>query len=72
MKEKIDRFAKGIFTYEPADLVISELEVSIRVETGRTFCGTFSVSNSADTPLKGIVCSSSSYLSFRDNSFSGK
>ncbi len=71
MKEKIDRFAKGIFTYEPADLVISELEITIRVETGRTYSGTFTLSNSAGTSIKGIVCSSSSYLSFRDNSFSG-
>lgn len=71
MKEKINRFAKGIFSYDLPELILSARQLSISVEAGKCYEGEFSISNSAGTPVKCIVYSSGSHLSFPQNTFIG-
>ncbi len=71
MKDKIDSFSKGNFRYEKPELIISVREVSISVETGKKYSGTFSVSAGDKKRVKGLVYSSEALLSIKDNSFFG-
>lgn len=72
MKEKIERFAKGDFEYELPFLRLSVEEIVIRVEAGKQYEGSFTISNSAQRMMKGILYSSRRLLTFDQASFAGK
>lgn len=71
LREKIEKFSKGQFIYELPFLDISEKQISIEVEAGRNYSGSFLVSNSFHKKMKGIVYCSSKLFSFREASFCG-
>ncbi len=71
MKEKIDLFAKGVFSYERPELTSSVGNIYISVEMGKVFAGSFVVSSSANRPFKGLVYSSDCLLTLDRDSFSG-
>ncbi|MDD6035276.1 MAG: DUF5717 family protein [Lachnospiraceae bacterium] len=71
MKEKVERFAKGIFEYEQPELLLSEETLSISVSAGETFCGFFSVSNRDLSVMKGVLYSSNELLVLNDTGFVG-
>ena len=72
MKEKIDLFAKGIFSYNKPELTISVSSIYIAVEMGKVFKGSFLVSASDDRRFKGLVYSSDSLLTFSEETFAGR
>lgn len=69
MKEKIELFAKGVFAYERPELITSVGNISISVEMGKVFRGSFNVSSSAGKSFKGLVYSTSTLLSFDSDMF---
>lgn len=71
MKEKIERFSKGIFEYELPLICLSEEELRITVEAGNRYEGSFTVSNSVERPMKGVVYSSNQRMILSGSSFSG-
>ena len=42
MKEKINLLSKGIFEYGCPDIRVSEEQIDLKVESGRSFSGEFS------------------------------
>lgn len=70
MREKINRFAKGIFLFEKPDLSISVDRINLIVPKGEKAEGSFSVS-AGDRKFKGIVFSSQSLFYFDNPSFYG-
>lgn len=58
LKEKIERFAKGIFEYDSPSISLSENELNITAEAGKLAEGSFTVKNSAGRKIKGSVYSS--------------
>lgn len=70
MKEKIDFFAKGVFSYEKPGLLISVETINISAEAGKTRTGSFCVLSSAGTPFRGLVFSSSELIKLESTSFS--
>ena len=71
MRDKIERFAKGIFSFDHPELIVSEDNISIQAEAGKAYEGSFSVSSSANKPFKGYVTASDSLISFEQSSFYG-
>ncbi|MBP1754191.1 MAG: hypothetical protein H6Q59_589 [Firmicutes bacterium] len=71
MKEKIERFSKGDFEYELPFICLSEDEIRITVEAGSSYQGSFTVSNSMDREMKGVLYSSNRLLEIAENSFQG-
>ncbi|MCR5768873.1 MAG: DUF5717 family protein [Lachnospiraceae bacterium] len=71
MREKIERFAKGIFSYSHPELIVSETGISIRAEAGKAYEGSFSVSSSDDKPFRGCIVASDNLMSFENSSFYG-
>lgn len=70
MREKINRFAKGIFLFDRPDLSISVDRINLIVPKGEKAEGSFSVS-AGDKKFKGIVFSSQSLFYFDNPSFCG-
>ncbi len=62
MKEKIERFSNGDFEYKLPFIYLSEEEISITVEAGKVYEGSFTISNSSNCLMKGYVYSSSHYM----------
>ena len=69
MKEKIERFSKGDFEYELPFLCLSEEIINISVEAGKVYEGSFSINNSQERSIKGIVFSSCRLVKLQDTSF---
>ncbi|MGB4658700.1 MAG: DUF5717 family protein, partial [Mobilitalea sp.] len=71
MKEKIERFSRGDFEYEPPFICLSEEEIQILVEAGKISEGSFTVSNSVGRNMKGVIYSSNQLLLVEHSSFEG-
>lgn len=71
MQEKIDLFTRGVFSYEKPELVISTDNITISVEAGKVFRGSFCVSAEGQVPVRGKVYSSSGLLTIDEPEFSG-
>lgn len=71
MREKIERFSKGKYDFEQPQLQLSTEEISITVETGKVYEGSFTIGNTAGRVMKGVVYSSSRLLVLQEASFGG-
>lgn len=69
MKEKIERFSKGEFEYELPLICLSEEEIKLTIEAGKMAEGSFTVSNSASRPMKGLVYSTDRLMVPQNTSF---
>lgn len=71
MREKIELFSKGIFSFDKPELKVSIDSVVIHVEAGKTAHGSFCVSASDHNSFKGLVVSPCDNISFENTSFTG-
>jgi hypothetical protein len=71
LKEKIERFSKGDFEYELPFICLSEEEIRITVEAGKIYEGCFTISNSMERKMSGVVYSSNRLMLLENTSFSG-
>ena len=71
MKEKIDLFAKGVFSYDRPELSSSVGNIYISVEMGKVFSGSFVVSSNSGKSFKGLVYSSDILMKIEKDSFVG-
>lgn len=69
MKEKVERLAKGIFEYDTPDILLSEEEILISVDAGRSYSGSFTIKNTQNTSLKGVIYSSHHLFYLNQDSF---
>jgi len=72
LKNKLERFSKGEFEYELPLIHLSEEEIKITVETGKTYEGSFTISNSGHRCMKGLLYSSSKLFVLGTTSFCGE
>jgi len=66
LKEKVERLAKGIFEYETPRIIVSNEEIEISIISGNTYTGSFTIKNSNNTQIKGILYSSNQLLKLED------
>ncbi len=71
MKDKIERFSNGDFEYELPLIYLSEEEIRITVEAGKSYEGSFTISNSMEREMKGIIYSSNRLMQIVNPSFCG-
>ncbi len=71
MKEKIERLSKGIFEYEQPEIVLSQDALNLFISEGEVQTGSFVISNSANTTMKGLLYSSSNILKLGSKTFNG-
>lgn len=71
MKEKIERFSKGIFDYEQPEIIVSQDNLAVFISEGRIEEGSFTITNNAGVPMKGLIYSSSRLVKIKNNAFSG-
>ncbi len=71
MKEKIERLSKGIFEYEQPEIVLSQDVLNLFVSEGEVQTGSFVISNSNNTTMKGLLYSSSNIVKPGSKTFNG-
>jgi hypothetical protein len=71
LKEKVERLAKCVFEYEKPDILLSEEEIVISVDAGRTYTGNFTIKNTRNTSFKGVLYSSYPLFYLKQDSFIG-
>lgn len=71
MKEKIERFSKGDFEYELPFISLSEDEIRITMEAGKTQEGKLTIRNSADRSMKGVLYTSNRLFTLEQEFFCG-
>lgn len=70
MKQKIERLSKGIFEYEQPLLLLSAEKLTISAEAEKVYRGSFTISNTAEAHMRGIVYSSSRLVTLDTDRFS--
>jgi hypothetical protein len=71
LKDKIERFSKGDFEYELPFICLSEEEIRITVEAGKSYEGSFVIGNSLEREIKGIIYTSNRLMQITEPSFQG-
>jgi hypothetical protein len=71
LKEKIERFSKGDFEYELPFICLSEEEIRITVEAGKSYEGSFTISNSMAQEMNGVIYSTNRLMRITQPSFNG-
>lgn len=71
MKEKIERFSKGIFEYQQPEIELSQEVIEVFVNEGTASHGSFVISNQAGTSMKGVIYSTSKLITVDNNRFVG-
>lgn len=71
MREKINKAARGEFTYSVPKIKLSITELTISVNAGEIVRGEFVVSNDQEEDMRGVVHTDSHFYSFRQNFFMG-
>ncbi len=71
MKQKIERFANGIFTYESPVIEVSEEAIYLSAIQGQRLEASFVVRNSANEKMRGFVTSPCENICLKTESFEG-
>ncbi len=72
MKGIVEQYAKGEFNVERPDVSISTDKLTLMVEQGSVYNGTFNVISTNDVPIKLMVYDSRYLFDFKDHTFIGK
>ena len=72
MRQKIERFANGIFSYEKPELLVSETEIRLEVIAGKESQASFYVSNDRNTSVRGFSLCKSEFITLKEESFEGE
>lgn len=72
MKEKIGQFARGIFEYTSPGIVLSADNINQGIDMGKNYYGSFIISNTASSVIKGVIYSSNDMVITDVDSFAGR
>lgn len=67
----MEQFANGIFEYETPQILLSEEEIILTLDSGKSCVGEFAIKNTKNTVITGEVYSSNERLKLSRNQFSG-
>lgn len=71
MKEQINRFARGVFEYNPPVLEIADSSIYNVVDKNRDFYGSINIFERDGKQLKGVIYSDNDKVILRDSTFLG-
>ncbi len=71
MKDQINRFARGVFEYEPPRLEVTENTIHAVVDKNKEFQGTLDIYEACGKSLKGVVYSDNDKVILRESAFAG-
>ncbi len=72
MKEQINRYARGVFEYEPPAVELKDSSIYAVVDKNRGYKGYVAFSGSRGSSLKGIIYSDNDRVVLSETSFSGE
>ena len=71
MKDTINRYARGVFEYEPPVIEISELNIDETIGINSIYCGELRIKSVDGQSIKGIVSSSNHAVTMEKSTFVG-
>ena len=71
LKNKIKRFSNGDFSKEQPDVRFSETNLVLLIGEGETYQGSFTIENRKDSPVRGLVYTSSFRIHMNESGFEG-
>ena len=71
MKNKIKQFSKGDFKLEQPDIRFSETHIMMGVGEGEVYEGSFTIENTKDGNIRGLVYPSSFRVQCKNQGFDG-
>ncbi|MBR4344663.1 MAG: hypothetical protein IKP88_18500 [Lachnospiraceae bacterium] len=69
MRQKIEKFANGIFSYEKTFLELSDKEINLTVIAGKEAQASFIVRNGNGTPIRGFCLCNSEFIILKEDAF---
>ena len=69
MRQKIERFANGIFSYDKPLLEISETEITLKVISGKETEASFIVKNNHGSKVRGFCLCESEFVMIKNETF---
>ena len=69
MRQKIEKFANGIFSYEKTFLELSDREIQLTVIAGKEAEASFVVHNDRGTPIRGFCLCNSEFITLKEDTF---
>lgn len=70
LRDTIEQLSRCKFDYETPEIILSVDHIEINLEEGKESSGSFIITNSNHSAIKGIVYSSKKIITFTDNQFS--
>lgn len=71
MNNTIEQFTKGNISLELPEIILSDTEIQVSVEAGKTYSGTVILTNDKKIKMKGVVFSSNCHIKLKEEQFVG-
>lgn len=71
MNRTIEQYIKGDICFLLPEIILSDTEIQISVEAGKTHSGTIVLTNDRKKPMKGIIYSSNRHIYIKEKQFVG-
>ena len=71
MNSTIEQYTRGNITLELPEIILSETEIEISVEAGKTYSGSIIITNDKKRQMKGVAFSSNRHIKLKEEQFVG-
>lgn len=71
LKAKLEQFANGTFEYENPQILLSEEEIILTLDSGNSCVGEFTIKNTKNTVIKGFIYTSNDLIKLSADQFNG-
>ena len=71
MRDKIVQLAKGEFTYQQPEIILSVEEINLEIELGKSICSAFSISGKQNERIAGRLYTTSELITLKQTYFDG-
>ncbi len=71
MKDQINRFARGVFEYEPVQISVKDSLINAVIDRNREYTGVIEFGSNSDKNIKGIIYTDNDRVQLKSNSFYG-
>lgn len=72
LNNTIEQYAKGNINLDLPEIILSDTEIQVSVEAGKTYSGTIILTNDKKRPMKGVIFSSNRQIHLKEEQFVGE
>ena len=72
LNNTIEQYTKGIINLDLPEIILSDTEIQVSVEAGKTYSGTIILTNDKKRAMKGVIYSSNRQIRLKEEQFVGE